>query len=126
MARIITPTVEQEQGWQEWVASRPPQVRDIARRFDPWTLYMLKSTGQLVTLRSFEFDETSDRVTLKVEANGETAGDKILSGINPDDLSAPNAAYSEEDASPPLLDEDEIDAQIESFRDAIRRSGPSV
>jgi hypothetical protein len=45
MARISEPTAKEEAEWKEWVASRPAAVRAIAERFDPWTLYRMKSSG---------------------------------------------------------------------------------
>lgn len=51
--RHTQPTSAQVQGWKEWVAERPPAVRVVAERFDPWTLYRLKTTGQRVYILSF-------------------------------------------------------------------------
>jgi hypothetical protein len=84
MARFIGPTPEQEQVWKEWVASRPDSVRAVAERFEPWSLYRMKSTGQRVTIASIFEDGT-----LSVNVTGEfncVMMDRRVFGINPDDL----------------------------------------
>lgn len=48
--RYKQPTPEQEQLWKEWIAERPKSLHAVAQRFDPWTLYRMKSTGQRVFL----------------------------------------------------------------------------
>lgn len=45
MARYTEPTEEQLKVWDEWVASRPEVIKKLAERFDPWSLYKLKTTG---------------------------------------------------------------------------------
>lgn len=84
MARIYEPTAEQEQGWAAWVETRPPLVRDVARRFEPWSLYRLKSTGQRVTIRSIATDGT-----LTVNVTGQfnlISHARAVFGIDADDL----------------------------------------
>ena len=128
MARVIKPTIEQERGWHEWVITRPPPVRAVARRFDPWTLYSLKGTDCSVTLLSFYYDETAERVKLKVAVDGETveaAQEGVLCGVDPDDLSEAEPVGMSEDDAPFLIDEDEINAEMEIFRDALCHSRPS-
>ncbi len=46
------------QEWEEWVASRPPTVREMCRRWPPDTLYRLAPTGQLVTIYSYSENGT--------------------------------------------------------------------
>jgi histone acetyltransferase (RNA polymerase elongator complex component) len=53
MARFKQPTPEQEAGWKQWVAAQPEAVRKVAERFDPWTLYRLKTTNHRVSIVSF-------------------------------------------------------------------------
>ncbi len=82
--RIAEPTPEQLQEWKDWVASRPECVRKIAERFEPWSLYRLKSTGQRVTLRSFYEDGT-----VSVFVLGKfnfLIHERCVFGIDPDDL----------------------------------------
>jgi hypothetical protein len=65
MARFTEPTQEQLTRWNEWVDSRPEVIQKLCARFDPWSLYKLKTTGHLVTLSSFNEDNT---VTVNVTA----------------------------------------------------------
>jgi hypothetical protein len=84
MARVFEPTAEQEAGWKEWAESRPPGVREIALRLEPWTLYRLKSTGQRVTLQSI-----SSGGTVTVNVTGQfnlVSHERAVFGIDPDDL----------------------------------------
>lgn len=85
MARFCEPTEEQESGYHAWVKTRPPVVREIAERLEPWSLYRMKSTDQLVTLYSISEDGT---VTVNVtsEFNGPWVMDRQVFGIEPDDL----------------------------------------
>lgn len=55
---------EMDQGaWLEWVASRPPVVRELCERYPPDRLYLMKHTGQRVVLYSYNEDGT---VTVQV------------------------------------------------------------
>lgn len=63
MANIYEPTPEQIAQWNEWVAERPPAIREVAAKFPPWGLYRLKSSGHRVTVYSFQ---NSDPVTMTV------------------------------------------------------------
>jgi len=84
MARYYNPTTDEEHAWREWVADLPVDVRVIAERFDPWTLYQLKTTGQRVVLYSFSEDGT---VTVNVLAEFNLIMlERQVFGINPDDL----------------------------------------
>ena len=71
------------------MAGRPDNVRKVAERFDPWTLYHMKSTGQHVTLYSFsEADNGTVTLTVNVtrEFNPEVLVERQVFGIDPDDL----------------------------------------
>ena len=86
--RYVQPTPEQAQGWESWVAERPDNVREVARRFDPWTLYRLKSSGHRVTVGAFD-EEEDGRVTLRVNVSGEfnfVTFERSVFGIDPNDL----------------------------------------
>jgi hypothetical protein len=52
MARFCDPTPDEESGWNAWVAERPEKVRNVAERFDPWSLYRLKPNGERVSAGS--------------------------------------------------------------------------
>ena len=88
MTQFTEPTPEQKSGWGQWVAERPDNVREVAERFDPWTLYRMKDTNQRVTLYSFR-EQPDGGVTLTVNITGQfnlIAFDRQVFGINPDDL----------------------------------------
>lgn len=114
MSRFQDPTNEQIAAWNEWVASRPESVRVVAERFDPWTLYRMRSTGHRVTL--YSFGEAPDgSVTLTVNVTGEfnlVTFDRQVFGIAPDDLEEcdlPSADESTGAALTPAEVEDNLD-----------------
>lgn len=88
VARYHNPTPEELAAWNAWVESRPENVRDLARRLDPWTLYRLKSSGHRVTI--YAIDEHNDEpVTLRVNVTGAfnlVAFERCVFGISPGDL----------------------------------------
>lgn len=57
-----------EEGWREWVATRPESVQKLCVRLPPDRLYRMKSTGQRVTLLSYGEDDTL-RVNVSAEYN---------------------------------------------------------
>lgn len=117
MARWTEPTVEQEQGYLEWVASRPDVVRVIAERFDPWTLYRMKSTGSRVTLASFNEDGTV-RVDVSADFNF-TLFERSVFGVDPDDLE-PCELPSPHELTGAVLTASQVDANIDVLRVAVR------
>jgi hypothetical protein len=88
MARYFEPTPEQEAGWKEWVASRPDNVRVVAQRFEPFSLYRLKTSGHRVTVQSF--GETVDgAILLTVNVSPEfnfIVVERDVFDVDPDDL----------------------------------------
>ena len=40
------PTQEMLAAWEEWLNTRPPSIQNLARRFPPWKVYRLRTTGQ--------------------------------------------------------------------------------
>lgn len=118
MARIQEPTPEQEAAWKEWVAARPDNVRVVAERFDPWSLYRMKSTGHRVTLASFG-EGADGAVTLRVRVTGHfnvVVFDREVFGVDPNDLESCEAPTEGEATGTVLTEEDEID----KFVDAVR------
>jgi hypothetical protein len=85
----MQPSPEQEREWKEWVAGRPEAVRAVAERFEPWTLYRMKSTGQRVFVMGFFDADSAGKVLLSVGVTGEfnlVAFERKVFGIDPDDL----------------------------------------
>lgn len=86
--RWMEPTQEQIEGYREWVASRPDNVRAVAEKFEPWSLYRLKSSGHRVTIASFD-EGTDNTITLKVAVTGQfnrVVFERLVFGVSPDDL----------------------------------------
>jgi hypothetical protein len=86
MARYTEPTPEQEKLWQKWLAERPDNVRKVAEKFDPWSLFRMKSSGHRVYVIGFDVGDT---VTLRVAVTGafnRVRFERQVFGIEPDDL----------------------------------------
>ncbi len=118
MARIYEPTPEQEAMWNEWVAERPPAVREVAQRFEPWSLYRLKSSGHRVTIYSF----TDEPVTMTVDVTGDfnaVTFERRVFGINPDDLE-PCELPSPDEPLGALMSQGEVNENRDALRVAIR------
>lgn len=115
MARYIEPTQEQLTGWNEWLASRPEVIQKLAARFDPWSLYKMKSTGHLVSLYSFDENNT---VTVNVtgEFNILTHSRRVF-GIDPDDL---EPAEIPKERGMTLIPDEEVENHIDVLRVSIR------
>jgi hypothetical protein len=113
MARIYDPTPQQETKWQEWVSSCPDVVRTVAERFDPWTLYLLKSTGQRVTVCSFWEDGTVS-VIVSGDYNLVTFEREVF-GIDPNDLE-PCEIPSLDEPVGALLSDHEFEENIDALR----------
>lgn len=56
--RFVEPTPAQLKAWRKWIRKLPKQVRGVAERFEPWSLYRLKMTGHRVTVHAFGDDAT--------------------------------------------------------------------
>lgn len=87
--RYATPTVDELAEWQTWLAERPANVRVVAERFDPWTLYRMKSTKRRVVIVAFDEGANDGKVTLKVGVYGEfnfVVMERVVFGVDPDDL----------------------------------------
>lgn len=129
MARIVEPTPEQERKWKKWVEGRPENVRSVAERFDPWSLYRLKSTGQRVTVYSFG-EEKDGSVTLTVDITGEfnyIVFDRQVFGIDPNDLEPCDLPAADEllgTLLSPADVKDHIDALRVSVRPDLWKMGP--
>lgn len=122
MARWTEPTPEQIKLWNEWVAERPPNVRAVAEKFEPWSLYRLKDTGSRVTVASF--GEAQDgTVTLRVVVSGEfnlVMFDRTVFGITPDALE-PCELPAEHEVTGTVLEGEAADAFMEFQRQKMRK-----
>lgn len=122
--RFMQPTEEQERGLADWVAERPPAVRAVAERFNPWTLYRMKSTGQRVTVVSFGEPDHGGAVTLKVLVSGEfnvVIFDREVFGIKPEDLEECDLPQPGELLGTALTNEEAIDRFVDAARPFVLR-----
>jgi len=84
MAFYFDPAPEQIAGWNEFVESRPPAVREVARRFSPWKLYRLGPDRCTI----YSFSEGSP-VTMTVNIAGEfnlLLVERSVFGVKPEQL----------------------------------------
>lgn len=117
MARFTDPTPEQVTGWNEWISTRPNQIQEIAKRFDPWSLYRMKSTGQRVTIASF-FENGTISVNITGDFNA-TLFDSNVFGIDPDDLE-PCDFPEEGEVLGTMMSPNEVDDNVDALRVLIR------
>jgi hypothetical protein len=119
MARYTEPTPEQVQLWKTWLAARPSNIRAVAERFDPWTLYRMKDTNQRVTVVSFAAGE---KVTMTVNITGEfnmLTFDRAVFGVDPDNLEPCDLPLPDESTGA-LMSDSEVVKNIDSLRVTIR------
>ena len=82
MARFYEPTPQQVKGWKKWAAKRPPVIKALAERFDPWTLYRMGEDR--VFVRGFSDDGT---LTVAVTRHFNLVlFDRDVFGVPPDKL----------------------------------------
>lgn len=88
MARVIEVSLADEAAYRIWLAERPPVVRAVAERFDPWSLYRHRKTGQIVMVCGF-FEDGTVTMLVSAEFNRQPEGfpqQFFVPGVNPDDL----------------------------------------
>ena len=121
MARHTEPTDEQIALWDDWVAERPPHVRAVAERFDPWSLYRMQSTGHRVTVQFFSEGE-GGKVTLTVAVTGEfnlVSHERAVFGIDPDDL-VPCDLPSADETLGAIMTPQDVENNIDAMRVLVR------
>ena len=115
MAKVFEPTKKDQREWERWVKRRPPKVRAVAERFDMWTLYRLKTTGQRVVIYSYV---DSDPVTLTVlvlaQFNAVLFETRVF-GIDPDDLVECDLPGPDEVVGAAMT-QDEVEDNIDALR----------
>jgi hypothetical protein len=103
--------------WTDWVATRPPEIQEMCKRWPPDRLYRMRDTGQRVTLLSYGEDGTV-RVSLTGQYNLVTF-DREVFGINPNDLTECDLPKPEELVGTMLTEEAEIEAFVDEIRPVI-------
>ncbi len=84
MANWQTWTAEQHSMWREWLAERPPEVRDLAKRFPPYKLFRMEDTGHRVFAMAYNEDGTLN-VAVTAEFNFVIFPRNVF-GVRPDSL----------------------------------------
>ncbi len=113
MARIAEPSKKQEAGWRRWVKSRPPTVRAIAGRFDPWSLYRMRPNGERVFLVSINEDGT---ITVGISGRfNAVVMERNVFGIDPSDLE-PCDLPGPDEVTGSLLTDSQVDDNIDALR----------
>lgn len=84
MARHMEWTEQQNKDWEAWLATRPPMIVEMARKFPPHTLYKIKQTGQRVFVIAYNENNTL-RVAVTKKFN-RVFMEKSVFGIKPEDL----------------------------------------
>ncbi len=117
MAKIIEWDQQQKDEWSEWVKSRPEIVQDLCKRFPPYNLYKLKSTGHKVTLYSY-----SENGTLTVNVSGEynaVVFDRQVFGIKPEDLEECDLPNPEESVGAMLTEKEDVKKWVDYIRPSV-------
>lgn len=83
MAKHVEPTLSQTMEWNEWLASKPENVRQMAIKYPPELLYRMKSTGKRVCIISYAEDGTVSVVVSHLY--NLVAMDRMVFGIKPDE-----------------------------------------
>jgi hypothetical protein len=99
-----------------WVATRPPVIQRLCKRLPPDRLYLIKSTGQRVTVYSW-----SENGTVTVDITGRynlITFDRQVFGVDPDDLEECDFPPSDQPIGTILTDEADIEAHIDAQRAA--------
>lgn len=115
MANIYEPTPEKERVYQEWLASRPAHVREVAARFRPWILY--KMGDHRVTVYSFG-EKLDGSVSLTVNVSAQynfVAFERSVFGIDPSELTECDLPGPEEPVGA-LFTQEEVHENIDVIR----------
>jgi hypothetical protein len=84
MAKVMEWTDEQRAHWDEWVASRPTIVKELATKFPGDRLYRIKTSGDRGTIQSYNENGT---ITLIVDGTYcRVMFGKNVFGLHPDDI----------------------------------------
>jgi uncharacterized protein YkwD len=97
-----------------WVETRPPVIQRLCKRLPPDRLYLLKSSGHRVTLRSY-----SEGGTVTVNVTGQynlISFDRYVFGIDPDDLEECDLPPSDEPIGTMLTERKDVVALINAER----------
>lgn len=120
MARIYEPDAEQLEAWTEWLAERPPAIREVAERFPPWELLRLKTSDHRVFIMVYSEDNSGKGppVTLTVAVTAkynQVSFERQVFGISPEDLEPCDLPGPDEPLGT-LLTQDEVPLYLNEIR----------
>ncbi len=118
MARFVEPTEAELAEFAEWLKDRPAIIQELAARIDPWSLYLLKTTGQRVTLVAYAEDGTV-RVDVAACVNPGLLFERTVFGVNPDNLEPCDIPEDAGDHEP-ILSAIEAEENIDALRVLMR------
>lgn len=120
MAKITELTDELMTEWKKWLRTRPKRIREVAKKFPPWELYLMKSTGQRVLV--IGYDEMKDgSICLKVFVSAEfnfVTFERQVFGVPQEDIE-PCELPSKDEIVGAMLTEDK---DIEQFVDEWKKT----
>jgi hypothetical protein len=121
----IEPTKEQLAEWDAWVATRPPIIRPLAGRFQPWICLRDRETGNghyIVT--ALEEPEGDGPATIRIAHGADSfmPGFQVF-GVDPDTLTPCGCG---EWAWPSEEQADASMARVDAFKDAAADAGLKI
>ena len=112
MSKFYEFTPDQQHDWDEWLASRPEGIRNLALNFPPNRLFLLKSTGQKVSPTSYN---ESGTITVLVSGDFNLVSfERRVFGIAPEDLE--ECDIPKEPAGVLFTQEEEINRIMDELR----------
>ena len=108
-----------EPAFEEWLATRPREIQDLAHRFPPDRLYSLAPNGTRVIIYAYSEDETLI-VDVLASFNALTFERRVF-GIKPTDLTECDLPDPDETLGALLTDRGEIEAAIDMMREATQQ-----
>ena len=105
-----------EVGWQDWLAERPPAIQEAVRRWPPNRLYRMSDTGHRVTIASY--CETDEGIRVLVDVSGDynlITFPRQVFGIDPATLTECELPAPDEPVGVTMLP-DEVEAYLAKMR----------
>lgn len=118
MEKRYQPTEAERKQLAEWIESRPPAVKEVAKKLNPFTCYRLKDNPGHYSLYSILEPKGTGPCTVTIIHGHDSylAGIRVFD-INPDDLASCNCGQWESPTDQDILDRE---LELPAMRDAIR------
>lgn len=100
--------------FEEWLATRPPIIQELARKIPPDKLYRLKTSGHRVFLYSYSEDGTCT-VIVSGQFNLVTFERRVF-GIKPEDLEECDPPGPDEPVGTMLTEDNDVKQFIEMVK----------